>query len=450
MAIPATRYAQTADGVSIAYQTLGEGPIDIVLLRQWHTNLEHDWEERVLAEVFRRIAGFGRLILFDRRGTGLSDPIGADLPELDARVDDLTAVLDAAGSATAALITVGKAGAPSIGCFFAATYPERMSALVLYNPRACGHFAPDYPWGARPEDTAVELAETKQSWGEIEPIVEDFAFTASSRTSDRAFAEWWAASQRRSASPRVAQALLAMEVATDVRDVLPAISCRTLVIRRGPLQPVEEAAWIAGQIPSARLLEMPGSDHMLISGDTDAVIDEVERFLTGAVHTAPVLDRVLATILFTDLAASTEQLARLGDHDWAELIRRHHAVVRGLLETYRGRELDTAGDGFFAVFDGPARAVRCAQQIVEDVSRLGLVVRAGVHTGECEVVEEKLAGLAVVVAARVMALAAPGTVLVSSTVKDLTAGAGIELIDAGSHQLKGVPGSWQLFNATPC
>lgn len=449
MAIPVTRYAQTADGVSIAYQTLGDGPIDVVLLRMWHTNLEHDWEERVLAQVFRRIAGFGRLILFDRRGTGLSDPIGADLPELDARVDDLAAVLDAAGSESAALITVGAAGAPSIGCFFAATHPERTSALVLYNPSVCGHFAPDYPWGATPEDNAAELAEARHNWGEVETVIEVNAVTASSRASDRTFAEWWAASQRRSASPRTAQALLAMDAATDVRDVLPAISCRTLVIRRGPLKPMEEAEWIAAQIPSARLLDLPGPDHMLISGDTDSVMDEIERFLTGELHTAPVLGRVLATILFTDLAASTEQLAQLGDHHWTQLIKRHHAVVRELLDTYRGRELDTAGDGFFAAFDAPARAVRCAQQIVEVVSRLGLAVRAGVHTGECEVLDAKLAGLAVVVAARVMALATPGTVLVTSTVKDLTAGAGIELSDAGVHQLKGVPGSWQLFTATP-
>jgi class 3 adenylate cyclase len=449
VAIPATRYALTADGVSIAYQTLGAGPLDVVLLRAWHTNLEHDWEERVLAQVFRRIGGFARLILFDRRGTGLSDAIGADPPELDARVDDLTAVLDAAGSETAALITVGITGAPSIGCFFAATHPARTSALVLYNPSACGHVAPDYPWGVTHEETAADLAEAKESWGDIETVVAGLAVRAPSRASDRAFAEWLAASQRRSASPRAAQALIAMEAATDVREVLPAISCRTLVIRRGPLQPVDEAAWITGQIRSARLLDLPGPDHMLLSGDTDGVLDEIERFLTGGLHTAPVLDRVLATILFTDLVASTEELARLGDHGWTELIARHHAVVRGLLATYRGRELDTAGDGFFAVFDGPARAVRCAQQIVEDVSRLGLTVRAGVHTGECEVLETKLAGLAVVVAARVMALATPGTVLVTSTVKDLTAGAGIDLIDAGNHELKGIPGSWQLFTAAP-
>jgi class 3 adenylate cyclase len=232
-----------------------------------------------------------------------------------------------------------------------------------------------------------------------------------------------------------------------VRPVLPTITCRTLVVRRGPVKPVEEAEWIAAQIPGARVLDMAGADHMLLSGDTDAVLDEIERFITGSIHTSPVLDRVLMTILFTDVGASTERLATLGDHAWASLIQQHHATVRALLETYRGRELDTAGDGFFAVFDGPARAVRCAHEIVAAVSQIGLDVRAGVHTGECEHVDGKVAGLAVVIAARVMSKADPGSMLVTRTVKDLIAGAGIDLIDVGTHELKGIPGEWPLFTA---
>jgi class 3 adenylate cyclase len=444
--LPVTRYARTADGFSIAYQTFGDGPVDVVFLRKWQANVEHDWEDRVLVNVFERIGAFGRLILFDRRGTGLSDPIGDALPTLDARMDDLSAVLDATGSTLVNLVSVGVA-ASSFCCFYAATHPARVSTMVLYNPQVCGQQTPDYPWGNSPEEIAEERAEILERWGDARHIAATMPRLASSRALDKTWAQWWAASERRSASPRTALALYDMEVATDVRPVLPTIASRTLVIHRGPVKPVEEAEWITAQIPGAHLLDMSGPDHVLLSGDTDAVLDEIERFITGSVHTAPVLDRVLTTILFTDVGASTEQLALLGDHAWAALIQQHHATVRALLETYRGQELDTAGDGFFAVFDGPARAVRCAQEIVAAVSRIGLEVRAGVHTGECEHVDGKVAGLAVVVAARVMAKADPGTVLVTGTVKDLIAGSGIDLVDVGTHELKGIPGPWTLFAA---
>jgi class 3 adenylate cyclase len=448
VATPRTRYARAADGVTIAFQTLGEGPIDVVLLRAWFTNLEHDWDERVLARVFGRFGSFGRLILFDRRGTGLSDPIGDSAPSLEARMDDLTAVLDAVGSQSVALVGLAEA-ATSLCCLYAATYPARVSALVLYDPQACGHWEPDYPWAATEADVATDLSGLADTWGELDPARETLAVIAASRSGDQALVEWLAASQRRSASPRAARALYTMAAQVDVRAALPAISTKTLVIHRGGAEtPLAESKWIASQIPSSRLLELPGPDHMLISGDTDNVVDAIEQFLTGQVRTAPALDRVLATLLFTDIVTSTEELAERGDHDWADLIRGHHQLVRTQLANYRGREIDTAGDGFFAAFDGPARAVRCAQQVIADVSRLGLHIRAGVHSGECQIVDGKPTGLAVVVAARVMSHAQPDQVLVTSTVRDLAAGSGIDLTDAGSHQLKGIPDRWQLFSAT--
>jgi class 3 adenylate cyclase len=441
---PATRYAHTADGLSIAYQTLGDGPIDVVLLRMWHTNLEHDWDERVIRHLFTRVANFGRLILFDRRGTGLSDPVGDRFPELDQRVDDLTAVLDATSSASAALVSIG-GGAAEFCCFFAATHPDRVSHLVMYNPQVCGHRAADYPWGASEAEIAAEIEDVTRAWGEAEANAETLRTVAPSRASDSAFARWWSASQRRSASPRAARMLLTMEAATDVRETLPAIAAHTLIVRRGPLKPAAEAEWIAAHIGGAELVDLPGPDHMMLSGDTDSVIDVIERFLTGTVRTAPVLDRALATLMFTDIVASTERMAELGDSGWVDVIASHHAATRRALETYRGREIDTAGDGFFATFDGPARAVRCAQEIVTATADLGLEVRAGLHSGECEIADGKPTGLSVVVAARVMAEAQPGTVLVTSTVRDLTAGAGIEYSDAGRRELKGLPDDWQLY-----
>lgn len=440
--IPETYYAHTADGLSVAYQTVGNGPPDVVLLRAWHTNVEHDWEERVLAHVFRRIASFGRLILVDRRGTGLSDRIGARLPTLEQRMDDILAVLDALGSSRAALI--GLAAASMLTATFAATYPGRTQALVLYEPRARGRYAQDYPWSATVEQTTRHLDEIESGWGSAAYARELLARIAPSRADDAALVQWLAASQRRSAPPHAAVALAAMENQTDIREVLPAVRVPTLVLQRTAAS-AEESRWIAGQIPAARLLSMPGPDHMLISGNTDAVVDEIERFLTGTVRTTPQLDRVLATVLFTDLVESTQRLIKAGDRGWADLVGQHHAIVRGLLTTYRGSENDTAGDGFFATFDGPTRAVRCAREIVQSLQLIGLAVRAGIHTGECETADGKAAGIAVVIAARVMAQAAASQILVTSTVKDLVAGSGLIFTAAGAHELKGIPGTWPLY-----
>jgi class 3 adenylate cyclase len=440
--IPETYYAHAGEGLSVAYQTLGDGPPDVVLLRAWHTNVEHDWEERVLAHVFRRIASFGRLILIDRRGTGLSDRMGAELPTLEQRMDDILAVLDAVGSSRAALI--GLAAASMLTATFAATYPERTQALVLYEPHARGSYATEYPWSATAEQFTRRRDGIERGWGSAPYARDLLARIAPSRADDAALVQWLAASQRRSAPPQAAVALAAMENETDIRQVLPAVRVPTLVLHRTAAS-AGESQWIAGQIPAARLLSMPGPDHMLIAGDTDAVVDEIERFLTGTVRTAPQLDRMLATVLFTDLVESTRQLVKAGDRGWADLVSQHHAIVRGLLTTYRGRENDTAGDGFFATFDGPTRAVRCAREIVQSLRPIGLAVRAGIHTGECEIADGKAAGISVVVAARVMAHAAASQILVTNTVKDLVAGSGLIFTTAGDHQLKGVPGTWQLY-----
>jgi pimeloyl-ACP methyl ester carboxylesterase len=446
VAVPETLYGRTVDGLSIAYQALGDGPPDVVLIRAWHTNVEYDWDERVLAHVFRRIASFGRLIVFDRRGMGLSDPAyDGSASSLDAWMDDLTAVLDAIGSESASLVGITNAGTP-LCALYAASRPDRVDRLVLYNPHVRELRSDDYPWGDTQEDLDTAEEEIMRGWGRVEAAVKLLHVIAPSRADDITLAEWLATSQRRSASPRAARALMKQSAGIDVRDVLPAIHCPTLVIHRGgPDTPFEEAEWVAARIPASRLVSIPSSDHMFISGDTDAVVDEIERFLTGLVRSAPVLDRTLASLVFTDIVSSTQQLAKVGDRGWAELVERHNHEVRRMIATYRGTEMDTAGDGFFAAFDGPGRAVRCAQEIVTAVRRFGLRVRVGVHTGECEIADGKFSGLAVVVAARVMAKAEPETILVTNTVKDLTAGSGLHYDDVGRHALKGVPDEWQLY-----
>jgi len=433
MESPRTHYATALDGVTIAYQTIGNGPRDIVLLRAWYTNVEHGWEDPVLARLMTRLASFGRLILLDRRGMGLSDR-PAQLPTVEARVDDLRRVLDDLGVERAVLVGVGSAGA--VLTVFTASAPDRVEALVLYNPPA--------PRGIRatPEDWDERI----RGWGSEESARELARDAAPSRADDEAFVRWLAADERLSASPGMARRMLEVDLATDVSGVLPSVRAPTLVLARdGSPNDRAVAGEVAALIPGANLAILPGSDHMLISGPTDAAIDEIERFVTGTVHTSTESNRVLATVLFTDLVDSTSQLSRVGDRAWQDLIARHDEEVGRLIETYRGRVMDTAGDGFFAVFDGPSRAVRCAIEIGEALARLGLKVRCGLHTGECEINGDKLSGLAVVVAARTMALAGAGEVLVTATVHDLIAGSGLDFINIGEHTLKGVPGSRSIF-----
>ncbi|MDP9490755.1 MAG: adenylate/guanylate cyclase domain-containing protein [Actinomycetota bacterium] len=435
---PETRYAKSGD-VNIAYQVVGDGPFDLVYVPGWISNIDLMWDDSAHAHLLRRLSGFSRVILFDKRGTGLSDPVSVDrLPTLEQRMDDLRAVMDAAGSTSAALFGSSEGGLMSV--LFAATYPERTRALVALAIYAKRIWSPDYPWAPTPEARAAEIAELERTWGS-EMDISNLAPSADEALTRRAVTYL-----RRSASPGAAVALLRMNTQIDVREVLPTIRVPTLVLQRVEDRDVnvEEARWIAKQIPGAKYVELPGDEHLIWAGDVDAVIDEVEEFLTGArsVHEA---DRVLATVLFTDIVGSTEHAAELGDRRWGTVIEEHHALVRRELERFRGREVDTAGDGFLATFDGPARAIRCACAVRDAVRSLRLEIRAGLHTGECELMGDKVGGIAVHTGARVTSAASPGEVLVSSTVRDLVAGSGIQFEDRGQHELKGA-GLWRLYS----
>ena len=435
---PETRYTKSGD-VSIAYQVVGEGPFDLLYVPGWISNIELMWEEPRQERLLRRLAAFSRLITFDKRGTGLSDRVSVDaLPTLEQRMDDVRAVLDAAGSERAALFGFSEGGLMCV--LYAATYPERTRALATYGIYAKRRWSPDYPWAPNPEEREREIATLESSWGD------EMDLGQIAPTMTPAERKQIATYFRRSASPGAAAALLRMNTEIDVRHVLPVVHVPTLVIHRaGDLDVhVDEGRWIAAQIPDSRYVELPGEDHLAWAGDIDEVIDEVEEFLTG-VRRGPGVERVLATVLFTDIVGSTERAAEMGDRAWASLVAAHHAAVRRQLERFRGEELDTAGDGFFAAFDGPARAIRCALAIRGTVRALGLDVRAGVHTGECERLEGKLAGIAVSTGARIGAKAAPGEVLVSSTVTDLVAGSGLAFDDRGEYELKGIPGVRRLY-----
>jgi pimeloyl-ACP methyl ester carboxylesterase len=436
--LPETRYAKSGD-LNIAYQVVGQGPFDLVYVPGWVSNIEAMWEEPSHARLLGRLAAFSRLILFDKRGTGMSDPVPVDrLPTLEERMDDVRAVMDAAGSERAAIFGSSEGGLMSV--LFSATSPERIEALITLAIYATRLRSPDYPWAPKPEARAAEIEEIERTWGG-EMDISNLAPSA-----DEAFKRRAVAYLRRSASPGAAVALLRMNSQIDVREVLPTIRVPTLVLQRVDDRDVnvEEGRWIARQIPGAKYVELPGDEHLIWAGDVDAVVDEVEEFLTGRrpVHEP---DRVLATVLFTDIVGSTERATEVGDRRWRELLDQHHSLVRRQLERFDGREVDTAGDGFLATFDGPARAIRCADSLRVGVRALGLEIRAGLHTGECEVVGDGVRGIAVHTGARVAALAGTGEVLVSSTVKDLVAGSGIEFEDRGTHELKGVPGEWRLY-----
>jgi len=435
---PETRYAKSGD-LNIAHQVVGEGPLDLIYVPGWISNVELMWEEPAHAHVLDRLASFSRLILFDKRGTGLSDPVPLDrLPTLEERLDDVRAVLDAVDCEQAALFGFSEGGLMSI--LFAATYPERITALVLYGVFAKRIWSPDYPWAPRPDSRQHEIEQLERNWSDRMDL------DKLAPSEDDAFKNRLATYFRRSASPGAAVALMRMNTQIDVREVLPSIQAPTLVLhRKDDLDAnVAEGRWIAERIPGAKFVELPGDAHTLWAGDTDSIVDEIEEFLTGA-RRGPEPDRVLATVLFTDIVGSTEHATKLGDRRWRELLERHHAVVRKELHRYLGRELDTAGDGFLATFDGPARAIRCACAVGDGLRGLGLEVRAGVHTGECELLGGKVTGVAVHTGARIAGQARSGEVLVSQTVKDLVAGSGIRFDDRGDHELKGV-GSWRLYS----
>jgi class 3 adenylate cyclase len=435
-AVPETRYARSGD-VNIAYQVRGDGPIDLVLVHGFISHLDLDWEEPRMARFLERLASFSRLIRFDKRGTGLSDRPGG-LPDLETRMDDVRAVMDAVDSEQAALLGYSEGG--PMCCLFAATYPERTSSLVLYGSYAKRQEPDDdYPWAATSAARRAFAEQVERDWGV------DADLGAMAPNADAALRAWWAKRSKAAASPGAARDLILMNSEIDVRAVLPTIRVPTLVLHRTGDRDsrLEEGRYIADHIPGARFVELPGEDHA-VAIDPDDIVDEVEEFLTGA-RPMPEPERVLATVLFTDIVGSTERAAELGDRRWRELLERHHTTVRRELERFRGREVDTAGDGFLATFDGPARAIRCARAIEQGLRELGLELRAGLHTGECELMGDKVTGVAVHTGARVAAQAGPGEVLVSNTVKDLVAGSGIEFEDRGTHELKGVPGEWRLY-----
>jgi pimeloyl-ACP methyl ester carboxylesterase/class 3 adenylate cyclase len=441
---PETRYARSGD-VSIAYQVVGEGPFDLVYVPGSISHVDLLWDDPSRAAFFGRIASFCRLIVFDKRGTGASDRV-AGIANIETRMDDVRAVLDATGTKRAALVGASEGGPMSI--LFAATYPERVAALVVYGSMPRFVWAPDFPLGQPLEEFLREADDWARSWGTFEGAAELLSAEKPDATDQEI--EQAASRQRLSASPGALIALEQMNAQIDVRDVLPTIRVPTLVMHRTEDDlPIEVARWTAAQIPGARFVELPGGPHMPFYGDSEAVLRELEAFVTGVFRgggwDVPEPDRVLATILFTDIVGSTAKAAELGDRRWRELVQEHHALVRGQLARFRGRELDTAGDGFFASFDGPARAIRCACAITEGVHELGIDVRAGLHTGECEAIEGKVGGIAVHIGARVASEAGAGEVLVSSTVKDLVAGSGLEFEERGVATLKGVPGEWRLY-----
>ena len=420
---------------------VGEGPLDLLWIAGFVSNVELAWEEPLLARYFNRLARFSRLILFDKRGTGLSDRVPrSELPSLEERMDDVLAVLEAAGSERAAVMGHSEGG--NLAVLYAATHPDRVDALVTSGIFAKRRWSPDYPWAETPEQRERYIADLETRWGSDS----DIERIAPSAARDPAFAKRLATYFRQSASPGDAAALLRMNTEIDIRAVLPTISVPTLVLHRtGDLDAnIEEGRWIASQIPGAKLVELPGNDHLPWVGDQDSVLDEVERFLTGRLAPAEP-DRVLATILVTDIVGSTERASELGDRAWAELLDRHHTIVREQLEAFRGEEVDTAGDGFLATFDGPGRAIRAAVAIRDGLRESGIPVRCGLHTGEAERLGGKVAGIAVHLAARIADTAESGEILVSDTVRSLVAGSGIEFADRRSVSLRGVPEEQHLF-----
>jgi pimeloyl-ACP methyl ester carboxylesterase len=439
---PETRFAKSGDA-HIAYQVVGAGPPDLVYVPGWVSNVELNWDEPSYARFLTRLATFARLILFDKRGTGLSDRASdGALPSLEQRMDDVRAVLDAVGSRRTALFGVSEGGA--MCGLFAATYPDRTLALIMYGSYARRQRAPDYPWGQSHEDLEASLREIEEGWGG--PVGR--AARAPSAAHDERFMNFWSSYLVQSASPQAALTLARMNAEIDARPVLPVIRVPTLILHRtgDRIVRTEEARYLAQHIPAAKLVLLDGDDHLPWVGDQDAVLDEIEESLTG-VRRGPQLDRVLATVLFTDIVDSTKQAAELGDAGWKELLRAHDERVRAELARFRGVEVKTTGDGFLATFDGPARAVRCAQAIASVAENLGIKIRAGCHTGEVELLSGDLGGIAVHIGARVAALAGAGEVLVSSTVKDLVVGSGLRFEDRGLHPLKGIPDEWRLYAA---
>ena len=445
MQVPDVHYARSADGTHVAYQVVGDGPTDVLIIAPAYSNIELLWRMPGMGPFLEALATFARVVCFDPRGAGLSDPLTVDhLPTLEARVADALTVMEAAGSERPALFGMDATGPLAI--FFAATYPDRTAALVLFGTFACGMKDEDYPWAWSAVEWEAHDREVREHWGQPD-FVESFArWMSPSERLDADALQLWISYYRQAASPGMALALNQLERETDIRRVLRTVQTPSLVLHRRDeaVYDLEEGRYLARHIPGARFVELEGADHLPGDGDMGSVVEEIGRFLGSVRDEEASFDRVLASVLFTDIVGSTERAAALGDRRWREAVEGHHATVRAILARYHGVEVDTAGDGFFATFDGPARAVRCAQAIVDAVRPLNLEVRAGVHTGEVETIDGKVGGVAVNIGARVGGMASPSEVLVSSTVKDLVAGSGLEFDDRGTHTLKGVDGSWQL------
>jgi class 3 adenylate cyclase len=443
--VPDVHYVRNGD-VALAYQVFGDGPVELVYAPQWINNLEVAWGNPLFARFLNRLASFARVVFVDRRGMGLSDRFSAtDAPPLETLMEDLRVVIDSAEFKRPVLF--GGSDAGCICALFAATHPDLTSALIVYGPEARGTASSDYPWAWTAEEWEVYLAEMDAGWGTDEYTGRMFEWTMPSAKADPEQRRWWRTMHRLSATPSSMIAIERIWAELDIRPVLPTIQAPTLVLhRRGdPVERVEAGRDFAQRIPGARLVELAGDDWPVWAGDQRELFDSIESFLRGIREEEADLERVLATVLFTDIVSSTEKASAVGDRAWGELVERHHKVVRAMLGRYRGVEQDVAGDGFFATFDGPARGVKCAQAIVDAIRPLEIEVRAGVHTGEVGTAGDKVSGIAVNVAARVAALAGPSEILVSQTVKDLVAGSGLRFHERGSRELKGVEGAWHLY-----
>jgi class 3 adenylate cyclase/pimeloyl-ACP methyl ester carboxylesterase len=434
---PETRYAKTPDGQHIAYQVVGDGPVDFVYIGPWVTHIEYRWELPEYASYLMALASFSRLILFDRRGMGLSDPLPPEVrPDLEGQIDDITAVMDKVGSERA--VIYGASESSTLALLFAAMHPERTVALVVHGAYPSGTWAPDAPWGSKLDDWATRVEEIDRSWGTEEFVRREFGWD------DERLIRWWAAYLRRSISPGAAVTWERLDRETDVRHVLPAIHVPTLIMHREDDLP-EAGAYLAEHIPGAEHVTEPGKEHVPYIGDQGSVVREIERFVGNVRRDEATLDRKLATVLFTDIVDSTAQAAATDHVSWREIADEHERTLRRLIARFQGRVVKTMGDGFLATFDGPARGIRCAVTSAEAIERLGIKIRAGLHTGEVEVLGEDVGGVGVAIGARVGALAGPSEVLVSQTVKDLVVGSGFAFADAGEHELKGVPDRWKLY-----
>jgi class 3 adenylate cyclase len=438
--LPETKFTQSGD-VSIAYQVVGSGPLDLLIVPGFISHLEQAWEDPGYSRFLQRLASFSRLIQFDKRGTGLSDRI-AEIPTLEQRMDDVRAVMDATGSERAALFGISEGGPMSV--LFAATYPERVSAMVLYGSIARGAWAPDYPWGARRDERGWEewLEGWRNEWGGPYAI-ETWAPTVAH---DMRFRQWWAKYLRLGASPSAVINVFRMNAAIDVRDILPAVHVPTLVLHRSGDRAidVEQGRYLAQHIPGAKFVELSGDDHLWWVGDSESIVNEIQEFLTGE-RPAVEPDRVLATVLFTDIVDSTKRAAEMGDRRWRGLIESHNKLMHAEINRFKGRVVKSTGDGFLATFDGPARAIRCAFAVSEEMRRMGIEIRSGLHTGEVELIGDDVGGIAVHTAARVLAKAKASEVWTSRTVKDLVAGSRFEFRERGTYSLKGLSGDWPLF-----